>query len=346
MKQQIAILTGGGDAPGLNGIIESLARVLLAQGWTVLGIQDGFEGVFSRRTMSLGLEDIRGKHAEAGTLLGTSNKSRIQGREEEFVRSFESLGCRGLVAAGGDGTFAALSSVSGRIPIIGLPKTIDNDIAGTDFSFGFDTACSVVAEAVDALRHTAEAHRRVIFVEAMGRTAGWIAMGGGLASLADGILIPELAYSRDALRNFLQTEHKKGRRGLVFVVSEAAHATGESARVAFRVSHSVQQERFGGVAEELSRWAESVSDWECRHVVLGHLQRAKAPTTTDRFLSQSLGVRAAQLALAGKWNRAVVFRDGNVTDADLSVLQAPPKLLWKEHRWVQLARAQGIFVGD
>jgi 6-phosphofructokinase 1 len=342
--RRVALLTGGGDAPGLNGVIESIGRVLLSQGVEVLGIQDGFEGVFEKRFLNLNLETLRGRHAQAGTLLGTSNKSRIEGREAEFLRNFSALQCDGLIAAGGDGTFAALSHVSSQIPLIGLPKTIDNDIAGTDFSFGFDTACSVVAESVDALRATAEAHRRVIFVEVMGRTTGWIAMGGGLAALADGILVPELPYSEKALAQYLITQHAEGRRGLVFVVSEAAHAQGGSARVAFRVERAVQQERFGGIAESLARWAENNSPWECRHVVLGHLQRSRAPTTTDRFLAQSMGVRAAQLALSGIWNRAVVFREGRVVDVELKDIQAPPKHLSAQHRWVRLARAQGVFV--
>ena len=188
-------MTGGGDAPGLNGVIESCCRGLLQQGWSVTGIQDGFEGVFEGRTIEITDKTIKGIHSEAGTLLGTSNKSPTAGREGEFVEKFKKLGLDGLIAIGGDGTFGGIQKMSNDLKLIGVPKTIDNDLQGTDATFGYDTACTVIAEAVDALRYTADAHKRVIVVEAMGRTAGWIALGGGLASYADVILLPRIRHS-------------------------------------------------------------------------------------------------------------------------------------------------------
>ena len=189
---RLALLTGGGDAPGLNGIIESCSKTLLRMGHEVVGVCDGFEGIFEGRTKKLALGSLEGLHAQAGTYLGTSNKSSVIGREKEFIEKFKQLGADALIVAGGDGTFSALSLVGQAVPILGVPKTIDNDLSGTEITFGYDTACSVVAEAVDALRTTASAHHRVLLVETMGRTAGWIALGGGLASYADIILIPGL----------------------------------------------------------------------------------------------------------------------------------------------------------
>jgi len=164
-EKRIGLLTGGGDAPGLNGIIESVVLTLSKAGYSIIGIQDGFEGVFERKTIPITVDKIHGIHAEAGTLLGTSNRCGIKGREKEFLENYLELNLQGLIAAGGDGTFAGLQSVSDKIKILGVPKTIDNDLAGTDLTFGFDTACSVVANAVDALRSTANAHRRVMVVE-------------------------------------------------------------------------------------------------------------------------------------------------------------------------------------
>jgi len=342
--KRIGLLTGGGDAPGLNGIIEAVVRALADAGTTVVGIQDGFEGIFEGRTIDLTPEIVHGAHQDAGTLLGTSNKSSTAGRVEEFQRQFASLKLDGLIAAGGDGTFQALGRVLQGLKIIGVPKTIDNDLAGTDMTFGFDTACAVVAESVDALRATANAHRRVMIVEAMGRTAGWIALGGGLASYADAILIPERPFERAALADFLRARRAAGHRGCMIVASEGVAAVGEKASIAFRVAGSPQAERFGGFSEALARWIETETGWESRHVVLGHLQRARHPTTTDRFLTLMMGYEVARMVKENDWNKAVVYRDGQVTRAPLTDLMKPARLVTHDHKWVQVAQAMGIFI--
>jgi ATP-dependent phosphofructokinase / diphosphate-dependent phosphofructokinase len=344
MKKRIGIMTGGGDAPGLNGIIEASARCLLEAGWTVVGIQDGFEGIFENRSIELTPKMIEGIHSQAGTLLGTSNKSRTKGREAEFLKNFNQLGLEGLIAVGGDGTFDALKRVSSEIKIIGVPKTIDNDLAGTDVTFGFDTACAVIGDAVGALRATADAHRRVIFIETMGRTAGWIALGGGLAGYADAILIPEMPFDREKLAKFIRAKKISGKRGLIVVVAEGAFAKGESAKILFRVPESPQAERYGGIAESLARWTESETGWESRHVVPGHLQRARHPTTTDRFLTLAMGVEVARMVTDGAWNQAVVYRAGIVARAPLADLMQPARLVSDQHRWVGLARSLGIYI--
>ncbi|MEO5667575.1 MAG: ATP-dependent 6-phosphofructokinase [Bdellovibrionota bacterium] len=344
MKKKIALLTGGGDAPGLNGIIEAVSITLLKQNYQIVGIQDGFEGVFNEKYLDVTEERVKNIHCEAGTLLGTSNKMGTDGREEEFLAKFAKLGVEGLIAAGGDGTFAGLSKFRDKVPLIGVPKTIDNDLSGTEITFGYDTACSVVSEAVDALRATANAHKRVILVEVMGRTAGWIALGGGLASFSDVILLPEKPFSKPKLLEFLR-EKQKTQRGLLIVVSEGAHAAGEDVLVAHRVKGSPQAERYGGIAERLARWIEESMDWESRYVVLGHLQRARVPTTTDRFLTLGMGVTAAKLALAGEWHKAVVYRNGRIMSAPIADVMGPARLVDLNHRWLEFAETLGIFTG-
>ena len=337
-------MTGGGDAPGLNGIIEAVARELSKDGCQVIGIEDGFDGIYEGRTVELKPSTVDGAHQLAGTMLGTSNKSSTSGRVEEFQKRFAELKLDGLIAAGGDGTFQALGRVLTGLKIIGVPKTIDNDLAGTDMTFGYDTACAVVADSVDALRATANAHRRVMIVETMGRTAGWIALGGGLASYADAILIPERPFSREALKDFLKARRASGHRGCMIVASEGAIGVGEKASIAFRVEGSPQAERFGGFSETLARWIEAETGWESRHVVLGHLQRARPPTTTDRFLTLMMGHEVSQMVRENDWNKAVVYRDGSVTRAPISDLMKPARLVSADHKWVKVAEALGIFI--
>lgn len=341
---KIGLLTGGGDAPGLNGILESTGKTLLQSGCEVLGILDGFEGIYEGKVRSLSLPDLEGLHSQAGTFLGTSNKCGTKGREAEFLEKYKKLGLRGLVVAGGDGTFSGLKAFENEIPIIGVPKTIDNDLSGTELTFGYDTACSVVAEAVDALRVSAVAHRRIIIVEAMGRTAGWIGLGGGLASYADVILIPERPFSRQKLIEFILKKKTAGNRGLMIVASEGAAAENEDVQVAFQVPGSPQAERYGGIAASLARWIEHETQWETRHVVLGHLQRAQHPTTTDRFLTLAMGVEVARMVAENAWGQAVVYRKGRVERAPVGDLMGPVRRVDPEHPWVRLAQALGLFI--
>ena len=328
----------------MNGIIEAVCRVLLHGGHQVTGIMDGFEGIFNRRVRSITAADMENLHSMAGTFLGTSNRSGTGGREAEFLKGWKELQLDGLIVAGGDGTFSGLKAFQQQIPLIGVPKTIDNDLSGTEVTFGYDTACSVVADAVDALRATADAHRRIIVVEAMGRTTGWIALGGGMASYADAVLIPERPFSYSRLQSFIKKQHAAGKRGLVIVVAEGAHSETEDASIAFRVEDSPQAERFGGIAYALSRWIEKDCNWESRHVVLGHLQRARAPTPTDRFLTLAMGVEAARMAVEGAWGQCTVYRGGQVMRAPIADLMGPARLVPHDHRWVRILESLGSFV--
>lgn len=340
-KGRIGLLTGGGDAPGLNSVIEATSRTLLLSGYEVVGICDGFEGVFNQQTIDINFKNIEGIHAQAGTFIGTSNRSGISGREKDFLKKYKKLNLQGIVVAGGDGTFRSLQEVSQEIKIIGVPKTIDNDLPGTDATFGFDTACSVVCEAVDSLRATAHAHQRVILVEVMGRTAGWIAVGGGIASYADAILIPEKKFETKKFAQFL-SEKKKHHRGLVIVVAEGVELEKSAPR---KKDKSGESESIKvGVGQLLSQWIEKTVGWESRTVVLGHLQRSRAPSTTDRFLTTAMGVKAAHLVLQNEWGQAVVYRKGSITNAPLSDVMGAPRLVTQDHRWVQIAKNIGIYI--
>ncbi|MBX3019466.1 MAG: ATP-dependent 6-phosphofructokinase [Bdellovibrionaceae bacterium] len=341
--KRIAILTGGGDAPGLNGILESVTRSLTVAGYEVVGICDGFDGVFEGRTLRLEEYIGHGDHSHAGSVIGTSNRTSTRGREKEFLQKLKSFNVDGMVVAGGDGTFDALSRVWEGLKIVGVPKTIDNDLQGTDFTFGFDTAVSVVANAVDSLRRTAETHRRVMIVETMGRTAGWIALGGGLAGYADVILIPEIEFDRAKLAEFIRAQ-RAHKRGLMVVVSEGAKAKNEDVKVAFEVAGAHENQRLGGVSFDLARWIEEETGWEARNVVLGHLQRSSAPTVSDRFLTMSMGIEAARAVQEGDWGKAIVSRAGQIVRAPITDLMKPPRLVPPDHNWVKMGHALGIFI--
>ena len=343
-QMRIGILTGGGDAPGLNGIIESATRALTRAGAQVIGVLDGFEGVLHGRTIALTVENTAGAHARSGTLLGSSNKTGLAGREVEFHEGLKKLNLDGLIACGGDGTFAGLYRVHEGLKLIGVPKTIDNDLAGTEVTFGFDTACACVADNLNRLRYTAAAHARIFVIETMGRTAGWIALAGGLSGYADAILLPERSFRRANLLEFVRQKQREGRRELMIVVSEGAVAEGERARVLFEVADSPQRERYGGIGFALARWLEGETKWEARHSVLGHLQRAWEPTAADRLLTSAMGVEAARLALGSAWGQAVVYRNGRVTHAPLDDLMKPARLVDSKHPWVLQAQALGIFI--
>ncbi len=342
--KRIGIMTGGGDAPGLNGVIEAASRTLLNHGCEVFGILDGFEGVFNQKSFAINREVVEGLHCQAGTLLGTSSKTKIKGRAQEFQACFQSLRLDGMIAAGGDGTFMGLKELAPDLPILGIPKTIDNDLQGTEITFGFDTACTVVSEAIDSLRATARAHRRVMIVQTMGRSAGWIALGGGLAAYADAILIPERPYDPQRLKDFLESKQKADFRGLVLSVSEAAHALGHEPVFVENKKGGLNPIRYTGVGDQLCEWIEKNTSWEARAVVLGHLQRSRTPTNFDRFLTLEMGTLAAHCVLQGDWNKAIVYRGGKVITAPLNEIQGEPRVVPQNHPWIKFARDVGVWI--
>lgn len=341
---RIGIMTGGGDAPGLNGIIEAATKSLLSKGHEVLGIADGFEGIFNQRVVPLTRKLVHGINSQAGTLLGSSNRSSTEGREKEFLIKLEELKLDGLIVAGGDGTFRSLQSVQKNLPLIGVPKTIDNDLPGTDVTFGYDTACSVICQAVDSLKATARAHKRILVVETMGRTAGWLALGGGVAGMADMILIPEIPFSPSSVKTFLEKRiHEQ--RGLIIVVSEGVTLTDEVHRFMDKSGQSQIVANYE-VGQRLAQWIQSEVEWESRHVVLGHLQRSHAPSATDRFLTLKMGLEAARLAHDKKWGMAASYRSGRVRPVPIEEFMGPPRVIQRSDPWVAMTRELGISLGD
>lgn len=339
---RIGILTGGGDAPGLNGVIEAVTKNLSQANIEVLGIQDGFEGVYEMNTVALDAPFVDGIHQSSGTILGTSNKRGIDDTED-FVAKYRELGLDGLIAAGGDGTFKALSSVADKINIIGIPKTIDNDVSGTEITFGHLSACSLVARSISTLKNSAQAHRRIMVTETMGRTAGWLALNSGLAGYADAILIPEREMDLHGLIKTLKEKLSSGKRGLVLSVSEGVKIDGEST-VKKIVKNAPESVRLGGVSCVIAEMLEKEIGIESRNVVLGHLQRSEPPEVFDKLFTLKLGSHAAKLAKEGGWGKGLALKNGVVSPVDLSLFCDRPRLVPKDCDLLGFAKSLDIFV--
>ncbi len=296
----IGVLTAGGDCPGLNAVIRAVvARALKIGPNEVVGIRNGWEGLMDDETRPLDRDDVRGILATGGTILGTSRRDPyVHGDGSKTVRkTLDKNGIEALVAIGGDGTLqTALKLANDGVRVIGVPKTIDNDIAATDVTFGFDTAVQIASEAIDRLTTTAEAHNRVILCEVMGRTKGWIALYAGLASGADAILIPEVPIDLDEVAKIIKRRHRHGRKHSIVVVAEGVEPP-EKMELA---TDAFGFERLGGVAYRIAPRLEELTGFETRVTVLGHLQRGGTPTAFDRVLATRLGSRAAELAVAGE----------------------------------------------
>ncbi|MBX6341565.1 MAG: 6-phosphofructokinase, partial [Thermomicrobiaceae bacterium] len=300
---RIGVLTAGGDAPGLNAAIRAIVRSATGSyGWTVVGFEDGFEGLLEGRQRTLTLDDVRGILPSGGTILGTSNRcnpfmytrpgaltEQPRDRGDEVVQRARELGLDALVVIGGDGTLWIGNELSRRgLPVVGVPKTIDNDVQGTEVTFGFDTAVTTATEAIDKLHSTAEAHHRVMIVEVMGRSAGWIALHAGIAGGADVILLPEIAFDLDHIARTIERRSTAGRRFTIIVVAEGARPIGGEARYEV-VGTQWYARRYTGLGDWLRQQLVERVPQEVRSVVLGHLQRGGGPTARDRVLATALG---------------------------------------------------------
>jgi phosphofructokinase-like protein len=314
----IGVLTAGGDCPGLNAVIRGVvARAEQVGDHEIVGILDGWEGLMEGRTRPLDRDDVRGILSTGGTILGTSRKDPyVHGDGYGSVRrTVESNGIETLVVIGGDGTLqTALKLAEEGLRVIGVPKTIDNDIAATDFTFGFDTAVQIATEAIDRLTTTAESHNRVILCEVMGRTKGWIATYAGIASGADAILIPEVPLDLEEVARIIRRRHRHRRRYSIVVVAEGVTPPEqvELPKDAFGF------ERLGGVAYQIAPLLEDLTGFETRVTVLGHLQRGGSPTAFDRVLASRLGVAAADLAIAGETELMVALRSARIEAVPLA----------------------------
>lgn len=333
MSKTIAILTGGGDCPGLNAVIRGVVRsAILQRGWRVIGIEDGFDGLVGEpRWRELTLESVRGILPRGGTILGTSNRgnplaypvlidgeNRLVDVSEQVVKNFRSLGAEALIAVGGDGTLKIARRLQDMgIPMVGIPKTIDNDLRGTDLTFGYNTAVGIVTEALDRLHTTAESHQRVMVVEVMGRDAGWIALESGLAGSADVILIPEIPFDLEAVCSAIRQRKERGSRFSIVVVAEGAFARDRDKVVKVAGAENLGVERLGGigafVADEISRRMQL----ETRVVVLGHVQRGGTPSPFDRILGSRFGVKAVELIAQGRFGRMVSLKGRAVGDVEI-----------------------------
>jgi 6-phosphofructokinase 1 len=360
-KRSIAILTGGGDCPGTNAVIRAVAKkAILELGIEVIGIEDGFEGLINRRWRKLHYEDVSGILTVGGTILGTSNKSdpyrvavkkgnRLQYRDvsKTVIANLKKLGVECLVCIGGDGTlFIANRFHKEGVPIVAVPKTIDNDLRGTDVTFGFDTAVSIATEAVDRVHTTAQSHHRVMIVEVMGRTAGWIALYSGVAGGGDIILIPEIPYDIESVVNKVKDRNRMGKRFSIVVVSEGAKPKGGEVVVRQIVKDSPEQVRLGGISFVLGHHIEQATGIETRQVVLGHLQRGGSPTPTDRVLATRLGTKAVELIEAKQFGYMAAVKGNDIVAVGLEEVAKGPRNVPLDHPLITTARSVGTCFGD
>jgi phosphofructokinase-like protein len=330
----IGVLTGGGDAPGLNAVIRALVKRGSAFGDRFLGIRKGWKGVLERDAFALDAAAISGILHRGGTILGTSrtNPYKKDGDRARLEEGFRALGLDALVAIGGEDTLgvAARLSESG-FPVVGVPKTIDNDLSGTDVTFGFDTAVSIAVEAIDRLHTTAESHDRVLVVEVMGRHAGWIALHAGVAGGADFILVPERPADLDAVCAAVLRRRERGKSFSIVVAAEGATLT-EGAVTKDAEKDAFGHVKLGGIAERVAKAVESRTGLETRSVVLGHVQRGGTPTAFDRMLASRYGLLAAEMVRDGKFGWMAACRGGRFEPVPLreaveKLKTVPPELL-------------------
>jgi len=355
---RIGVLTGGGDCPGLNAAIRAVTRSAVHQhDCQVIGIRDGFAGLIENRAHPLVPSDVRGVLRIGGTMLGSSNRTNpyryedpesghatdASGQAEDTVRQ---LGLEGLIVIGGDGTLTLANRFAAQcgIPIIGIPKTIDNDVHGTDFAIGFNSAVSYVTEAVDRLHTTAESHHRVMLLETMGRTTGWIALYAGIAGGADAILIPERPFEISGIVDAIRSRTLAGHLFTIVVVAEGVPAPDGEA-VYRSQSGSKHQWKLGGVCAALEAALARHTPQEVRSIVLGHLQRGGPPTAFDRTLATQLGAHAVRLLTDGESSRVVGLRGTQVSSRPLADVAEGARTVPSDNPLLQAAVDMGIYVG-
>jgi ATP-dependent phosphofructokinase / diphosphate-dependent phosphofructokinase len=320
---RIGVLTGGGDCPGLNAAIRAIVRKGIdVYGHAIVGFRDGWKGPLENEYEELTIESTRGILPRGGTILGTSrtNPFKHDGGPEQVRENLSALHIDGLIAIGGEDTLGAGSRMHDDhgVPIVGVPKTIDNDLAATDVTFGFDTALQVATEAIDRLHTTAESHHRVMVVEVMGRHAGWIALESGLAGGADVILIPERPFDIDEVCSLLRRRHARGRAFSIVVVAEGAMPQEGTMELAAGDSDEFGHVRLGGIGQRLEQEIEQRTGFETRVTVLGHTQRGGTPTAFDRVLATRVGVAAMDAAHEERWGTMPALRGTRIELVPLS----------------------------
>ena len=346
MARRVGILTGGGDCPGLNAVIRAVTRRSLERGWEVAAVREGWRGLVDGLVEPLGRRDVSGILPRGGTIIGTSrtNPYKVEDGVEKVLAVFRSEGLEALVAIGGEDTLGVAARLHAEhvFPVVGVPKTIDNDLSGTDYTFGFDTAVFIATEAIDRLHTTAESHNRVMVVEVMGRHTGWIALHSGIAGGADVILIPEHPITVEAACAVLEKRHGGGKDFSIVVVSEGyelTYASGERTMVAgeARATDQFGHVVLGGVGDALAREIEERTGYETRVTVLGHVQRGGTPTPRDRVLATRYGLKAADLVEAGSFGRMAALHGDEIVD--VSLVEATAKLKTVPPEWYAVAEA-------
>jgi ATP-dependent phosphofructokinase / diphosphate-dependent phosphofructokinase len=358
--RRIGILTGGGDCPGLNAVIRGVTKPAEDYGMSVYGIIDGFEGLVEGKAKELNNSDVSGILARGGTILGSSNKGdpfhwpvevnskiEIQDKAEAAVKNYNSWGLDALIAIGGDGTMHICNKLSKMgLNIIGVPKTIDNDLEATDVTFGHDSAVYVVSMALDRLHTTASSHHRVMVIEVMGRYAGWIALNGGISGGADIILIPEIPFSWDSVAEKIHERELMGKRFSLVCVAEGAKPIG--GEIVTRGSDIKRTDpiQLGGIGKVVSDKIAEMTGRETRVIVLGHLQRGGSPTPYDRILATKFGAFAIDLAASKKFGRMVALKGNEIKNVRIEDAITRQKLVQKDGQSVFVAKSVGISFGD
>ncbi len=311
---KIGVLTGGGDCPGLNPVIRAVVRTAYYEGYEVLGIQNGWKGMLTADAKPLDLAATSGILHRGGTILGTSrtNPYKDTANVQKVKDSFKKLGLDALIAIGGEDTLGVASKLSKEgLKLVGVPKTIDNDLSGTDFTFGFDTAVNIAMEAIDRLHSTAESHKRIMVVEVMGRHAGWIALHSGLAGGADIILIPEVPIDMKEIVSVIKKRHDRGKDFCIIVVAEGAKFQDKDVTLAQELD-AFGHVRLGGIGDLLARKIEAETKCETRVTVLGHIQRGGSATAFDRVLGTRFGTEAVNLVKQGRFGQMVALRGNEI----------------------------------
>ncbi|MDD5567842.1 MAG: ATP-dependent 6-phosphofructokinase [Candidatus Omnitrophica bacterium] len=319
---KVGVLTGGGDCPGLNPVIRAVVRKSLLEGYEVIGIKNGWKGLVENDTMALDLAAVSGILPKGGTILGTSRTNPYKKEEDlnKVKENFKKMGLYALVAVGGEDTLGVASKLAkdGISNIVGVPKTIDNDLSSTDYTFGFDTALNVATECIDRLHTTAESHHRIIVAEVMGRHAGWIAVEAGIAGGADVVLIPEVPIDVEEVCGIIRKRHGRGKTFSIVVVAEGAIFGDKGMVTQEQKLDSFGHVRLGGIGEALANEIEKRTGYETRVSVLGHIQRGGSPTAFDRVLGTRFGVNAVELIKNKKFGRMVALQGNKIVDVPLS----------------------------
>jgi len=358
---RIGILSGGGDCPGINAVIRGVAKkAILELGAEIVGIEDGYEGLVNNRYRKLELGDLSGILTLGGTILGTSKKANpyryamrdgskliFKDMSRQALANARRMGLDCLVAIGGDGTLGiAYKLFRDGVPVIGVPKTIDNDIIGTEVTFGFDSAVWIATEGIDRLHTTAQSHHRIMIVEVMGHNAGWLALHSGVAGGGDIILIPEIPYDIDAIAEKVRDRHKHGKRFSIVVVAEGAKPKGGDVVIQRIVKESSDPIRLGGIGFVLGKQIENITGIETRTVVMGHLQRGGTPTPHDRVLATRLGTKAVDMIKDGSFGHMVAVQKGALVKFPLKSVAKGVRKVPLDHPLIASARSLDTSFGD